>query len=63
MSRDEIHVGMGVVYQPHPDAPREDGVVTELRERGAMVRYSADGCHGVAKLTPVEMLQPLAVSS
>jgi hypothetical protein len=53
-------VGMGVVYRPHPEAPAEDGVIIELREGGAMVRYSALGS---AKLTPYAMLTPLGPQS
>lgn len=57
MKREDCKVGIGVVYRPHPGAPAEDGEVTELREAGAMVRYSA---LGPAKLTRYEGLTPLA---
>jgi hypothetical protein len=60
MKREDCRIGQGVVYRPHPAAPAEDGEVTELREGGAMVRYSA---LGPAKLTRYEDLQPLGERS
>lgn len=51
--------GDGVVYRSHPGAAPEQGVVTEVRELGVMVRYDA---MGPAKLTPTAMLTRLAPS-
>lgn len=36
-------VGDWVVYRPHPDAPAEDGEITEIRNEGlVLVRYEGD---------------------
>lgn len=43
MKIEEIEVGQGVVYRPYPGAEPEQGVVTELRAAGPMVRYDTMG--------------------
>lgn len=53
----QFEVGDGVVYRAHPDAEPEQGIVTEIRAGGVMVRYSV---LGPAKLTPASMLTRLA---
>lgn len=37
----EIERGLWVVYQPHPGAEKEDGIVTEIRRTNVMVRYTS----------------------
>lgn len=57
MKRKDCYVGQGVIYQPHPSAAKEEGVVTEMRDYHAMVRYSALGS---AKATYYVDLHPIA---
>lgn len=52
--------GDGVVYRSHPGAAPEQGIVTEVRELGVMVRYDA---MGPAKLTPLDRLERLSTLS
>lgn len=56
MNLSDVVVGMGVVYRPHPDAPAEDGDVTEIRPPLVMVRYVGDR---TAKATHPRDLTPL----
>jgi hypothetical protein len=47
------HVGDGVVYEPYPGAPREDGHITSVNDTYVFVRYVGDRA---SKATPPERL-------
>ena len=55
----ELRVGDGVIYRAYNGAEPEQGVVTEIREAGIMVRYDV---LGPAKLTPPSMLERIGHS-
>lgn len=54
-------VGDAVVYRAHPDAPREDGVVTGLSSDPSLVfvRYRSQHPGASGQATPVSSLSPL----
>lgn len=62
MTLDEAvnHVGAGVVYQPHPDAPREDGTIVRVTDFHVFVLYAGDR---TPKATRAEDLTLLAGDS
>lgn len=51
------HVGSGVVYRAHPEAPYEDGTITEVRGDYVFVLYVGDRA---PKATHPESLQLLS---
>lgn len=36
------YIGAGVVYQPRPDAPAEDGTITSVNHTWVFVRYTGN---------------------
>jgi hypothetical protein len=57
VNRDEVTVGMGVIYEDG-SGKREDGIVTSVNDSYAFVRYAGD--HG-SKATRFEDLEPLRI--
>lgn len=52
------HIGSGVVYQPRPGAPREDGVIRSVVGTLAMVQYKGDFHAKATRVEDLELLTP-----
>ena len=50
-------IGRGVVYQAHPDAPYEDGVITSLNASYVFVRYASQHPGANGQATPYNKLK------
>lgn len=55
MTLDEArdHIGAGVIYEPYPGAPKEDGAITSVNDTFVFVRYVGDRA---SKATAPELL-------